>query len=497
MKRVAILLLVLAFSFSVRAQLSKPYLVADFSEDEMGMMLDLCRQGGFEYLVHRSPFATFGHYEWNKDYFPKGSASVARMSQMAEQAGVYFGLLVQTDLVSTNDAFFDPKYFKQLRREGRVELFDKVTANDRDIALRGNEILQNPSSLNLILIEDELISYGTMEFAGDLVLLHHCTRGAYGTKKAAHKVSAVAYKLWDSPDRCVAPDGELLKTTQRLYAEKLDAAGVSFVIQKGDLGQEVLDETIRVRQVERWESDGVQNGSLGWFVIRATDQKKLGTSMEDLEWMLAKAACFDAGYGLLVDSKTIKEHGMLGMMLEKANQWRHLQESGAFSKPLKQMMRDPYLDWHLQQQGDTLCVLYPVNFSRRFPCNFTKEEGGVLTAERWQWNSELEGRFGLRIQVDGKTEVSNVMVNTEKGLVLFPCTIRPGQRLIYDFEDVAYVVDNKYNVLDEVTVEGISVLPEGSSEVYLICESDPNKSRPEVTVRYLTHERPETLDPYK
>ena len=99
--------------------------------------------------------------------------------------------------------------------------------------------------------------------------------------------------------------------------------------------------------------------------------------------------------------------------------------------------------------------------------------------------------------MEGKTDVANVMVNTEEGLVLFPCTIRPGQRLIYDFEDVAYVVDNKYNILKEVAVEGLSMLPEGSSEVYLICESDPGKSRPEVTVRYITHERPVTLDPHK
>lgn len=497
MKRFSLLLIVLAIVGMVGAQSPKPYLVADFTENELGPMLDLCHRGGFEYLVHRNPFATYGHYEWNRDFARKGTESVARMIQRAEEEGVHLGLLVQADAISTDDSYFTPKYYSQLRREGQVVLFSALKEDDHNVALRRNEVLKNPSSLNLILIDDELISYGTMEFAGDLVLLHHCSRGMYGTKSAAHKATAEAYKLWDAPDRYVAPDGELLATVRRQLEDRLSAAGVPFVMYKGAAGQEMLDESIRVRQVERWEAEGVQNGSLGWFVIRATDKLKAGTTMEDLEWMLSKAACFDAGYGLLVDPKAMKSHGLLNEMLTKTRQWNELIVDGAFSPSQKERLRDPYLNWHLEPQEDGHYVLYPINISRRYQCNFISEESGLLTSEKWTWNAEEEGRYGLRIMVDGSTEIHDAMVNTEKGLVLFPCVIRPGQQLCYDFTDVARVMDANYNIVKEVTVEGLSELPEGDSEVYFICEYDPSKKRPEVSLRYVTHEKTEEIYPNK
>ena len=69
---------------------------------------------------------------------------------------------------------------------------------------------------------------------------------------------------------------------------------------------------------------------------------------------------------------------------------------------------------------------------------------------------------------------------------MFTCTIKPGQRLVYDSGMVAYVMDANYKKLAEIAVEGLAELPEGTSEVRFYCETEKEGDRPVVTVRYFT-----------
>ncbi len=474
MKRIGFLILFLAFACILRAQSPQPYLVADFSEQDLQTMLDLCHQGGFEWLVVKTPFSTYGHYEWNESFAPDGDLSVRRMVQAAKDQEVTLGLMIQEDAISLNDTYFTPKNFNLYQRSEQLKLFDEMNAEDVDIALYRNEALKSLTSLNLLQIDDEIVSIGTMEFAGDLVLLHRCTRGLYGTQRTHHGVNAKVYRIWDSPDRFVIPDGELREAVRQQLAERLEAGNVSLVLLKGAPGQEILDKSIRVRQVERWTEEGVANHNLGWFMIHASDKKRTATSIEDLEWMLSKASAYNASYGMLLDPNALKNLGTIPDMLTLMKQWNQLTRSEAFTASQKAMMKDPYLDWHLEQQGDSLFMLYSMNFSRRYQCAFQEVDTGFLKSEQWVWNVEEEGRFGLRMNVEGKVNVTNPMINTTKGLVMFPCTLEPGQQWVYDFGDYAYVMDANYNKLKTVSVEGLSELTQGDNEVTFFCEVDPS-----------------------
>ena len=161
-------------------------------------------------------------------------------------------------------------------------------------------------------------------------------------------------------------------------------------------------------------------------------------------------------------------------------------------------MKDPYLDWHLESQGDSLFMLYPMNCSRRYQCVFQEVDTGFLRSEQWVWNVEEESRFGLCLSLDGEVEIVNPMINTNKGLVMFPCTLETGQQLVYDFGDYAYVMDVNYNKLKTVPVEGLPELAQGDNEVTFFCEVDPSaEQRPVVKLRYITREQPFVIYPHK
>lgn len=498
MKRIGILTLLLSLAFGLRAQTTQPYIVADFAEADLPTMLGLCRQGGFETLVVRNPFATLGHYEWDATFAPEGDKSVRRMVEAAAAEGVTLGVMIQEEVISRNDAFFTPKYYQQFQHSEPLVLFDELSAEDVDIPLRRNDLFRTVSAMNLLLIDDEIVSFGTMEIAGDLVLLHHCTRGLYGTKKTVHGLNAKVYRIWDTPERNVIPDGELRQRVRQQLADRLAAGNVSLTLVKDAPGQEFLDKSLRVRKVESWVDEGVANNSLGWCMVYPSDKKRPATTMSDLEWVLSKAAAFNASYGLLVDLKTMNAHGMVSEMLETMRQWNLLMKHNAFKPLQKEAMKDPYLDWHLDRETDSLFQLYPWNYSRRYQCHLQRIDTGLVQSETWTWNTEVEGRFGLLLQVDGATEVVNPMVNTSRGLVMFPCTVRPNQLLEYHFEDSAYVRDANQHLLASIPIEGLPELEQGDNEVSLLCEMDSlAEQMPVVTLRYITRETPFVVRPQK
>lgn len=498
MKRIGLLIVALALVCGMRAQVPQPYLVVDFEEKDLPAMLDICHQGGFEALVVKTPFSSFGHYEWNSTFAPEGNKSVRRMVKAALDEGVTLGLLVEENVVSVNDGFFSPKYYSQYQHSEPYVLFDELAVEDEDIALRRKGTFKSLSALNLLLIDEELISFGAMEVAGDLVLLHHCTRGLYGTRRAAHDEKAPVYRLGETPDGFLIPEGELRKTVRQQLTNRLTASDVSLVIYKGAPGQEPIEESIRALRVEQWENEGIENNSLGWFVIHAGDKKRAATTMEDLEWVLSKATAYHTSYGLVLDATAIKKHGSLSDQLDLMKQWNMLNRLDLLSTSQKEEVKDPYLDWHLEQQGDSLLLLYPLNFSRRYQGNLQETEDGLLQSENWVWKAEQEGRFGLRLQVDGEVPIVNPMVSTSRGLAMFVCTIKPGQRLVYDFGDTAILMDFNANKIKEVYIEGLPELAEGDNEVTFFCEVESKSEQlPIVRLRYLTREQPFEIYPHK
>ena len=219
---------------------------------------------------------------------------------------------------------------------------------------------------------------------------------------------------------------------------------------------------------------------IGNFQIRLADKNRKATSMEELEWFLSKAAAFDAGFGLDFSVETMRKHGLTNIMLTTIRTWETLRLSHAFNDKTKEALKDPYCDWHIKRDEDSTFLLYPQHNSRRYFCN--------LTDDNWEWNSPYTSRFALCITVEGKGSISNPVLMTPNGTLSFPCSIRAGQYLIYDFEGNACITDFNYNKITDVTAEGESVLNEGTSVVSFNCEvKTEERKKPDVTIRYYTH----------
>ena len=412
-----------------------------------------------------------------------------------------------------------------------MELQSALDDHQTVFAVYHSELLETPSSINVLQIEDELIVYRTTESSVSFHILYQCTRGAFGTKAALHPKNAPVYKLWDTPDRTLLPDLELQNPMAFSEAKKLAEIDVPLLIfndlksygynGQGDMAigrfldtmhkynpdkllqadlltpmswrylsrvneNQLWNESMRTKIVETLtEKQAFYRRSqmpwmIGNFQVLLADKNRKATTLEEMEWLLSKAAAFEGGFGLVFGAETMKKHGLTDELLNTIANWELLRLSDAFSEAQKEAFKDPYGNWHLEK-GDSTYLLYSQHISRRYFCNFKEDS--------WQWNSPFKSRFALRIMVEGKGSISDLKFRTPNGILYLPCTLKAGQCLVYDFDGNAFVTDLNYNKLQEVEAQGVSFLDEGVSEVSFTCEvkADDNKI-PEVTVRFMTRD---------
>ena len=464
------------------------------------------------------------------DYNPKETVF---LKEKCRQAGLDLGLPVLANRVPTNSKHVSPKPSKHLLKQGVLELQSALDDNQTVFAVYRSELLEKPSSINVLQIEDELVVYRTTEASVSFHILYHCTRGAFGTKATAHPKNAPVYKLWESPDRTLLPDLELQNQMAQSEAKKWAKTDFQVLIfndlksygynEHGDEAirhfldtmhkynpekllqadlltpaswpylsrvneNQLWNESMRTKIIETLSErqDFYRKNLIPWmignFQILLADKNRKATTLEELEWFLSKAAAFDAGFGLDFSAENMRKHGLTDEMLNTVNLWESLRLNNAFTEVQKEEFKDPYGNWHLEKADDSIYLLYNQHISRRYFCNFSDDH--------WEWNSPYASPFALRIAVEGKGSISNPVFNTPNGELFFPCTLNAGQYLILDFDGAAYITDLNFNKIKEFEIQGIPFLDEGVSEVSFTCTAKPQEEKmPYLTVRFATRDK--------
>ncbi len=455
----------------------------------------------------------------------------AYLREKARQAGLDLGITVLANRIPTSSKLVGPKPSKHLLKQGLLQLQLPIDDKQTEFAVHHSELFDIPATINVLQIDDELVTYRSVEKVGEIHLFYHCVRGAFGTRRVAHGKNAVVYKLWDTPERTLLPDLETQDQMAQSEAKKLAKTDYDILIfndlksyaynEHGDMAighfldtmhkynpnkllqadlvtpaswpylsrvneSQFWNESMRTKMVETLieKQEFYRKTQIPWmignFKIHLSDRNRKATTMEELEWFLSKAAAFDAGFGLDFSAETLHKHGLSQIMLNTIRTWESLRLSHAFSDKMKEALKDPYSDWHIKKTEDSTFLLYPQHNSRRYFCN--------LSDDHWEWNSPYASRFALCITVEGKGSINNPVIQTPSGTLYFPCSIRAGQYLIYDFEGSACITDFDYNKVANVAPQGDAVLSEGVSEVSFTCEVRmEDRKKPDVTLRYYTH----------
>jgi len=218
-------------------------------------------------------------------------------------------------------------------------------------------------------------------------------------------------------------------------------------------------------------------GMLGWFRMGPE------TSVEDIEWMLARSAAFDAGYGFVTSFEALEENGRTEEILGLLARWEQARMAGVFTLDQKRRMEDVANEFHLEEDGDGGWTLTQIHVARlqvdggerqpgepRFQVGSFENPGPpqpvgfILTA--------VEGTVSeIRLEVDGAVEST------------VPGGLQAGEALVYEGGSLATVYSPFWQVLRTVPVDsaalqvgsgryslGVDARVEGGGEAHLKVE---------------------------
>lgn len=522
------------------------YLIGEFGVDNIDKMIAYAKQGGFGYLYHPEPFDTWGHFELRKEQFPDGDASLKECIEKAEAEGIRVGLHTLTNFTKTNDSYVTPVPDRRLKAMVPVELVKAVGEDDTEIVIDRLAGFAYAATLNSFRIGDELIRYGEQEKRDDgSVVLKECTRGAFGTAKSAHEAGSSVHRLIDYPYETLFPDIELQDAFSDRIAELFNKTGLKQISFDGQEGCEwtgegeyavnrfamrcytgfdhlVLNDASRLHHFlwhmntrmnwgEPWGEEmrtGQVEGRmrnqeffhknlfpamLGWFLIRKANRRFEASTLMDIEWALSEAAGFDAGFSMTAAQNTLDSIGTADEILEAIKNWELLRYEDCFSAELKEQLKKPETEWHLEKLDETHFNLYPMAISKPFVCDLLEMQPGQPGGSDWSFDNPFEEQpLTFRMKVEGNGYVDNIRFYTKKGMVKFDASVKGGQYLIFDGQE-AYVTDRNFNRLEKAGVSGSCLVGKGISPLSFGC-SFGGEEGPEVKVRVITKSEPHLIE---
>lgn len=524
----------------------RSYLISDFREQDFDFILDKAEKAGFTYVYQSGPFNDWGHFNWSTSVSATGDDGIKAMVEKAAKRGIKMGVHTLSNFTTTNDAYVTPTPSPHLLKQGELAMKSAIDDKQTEIRISRSTLFDTPLTLNGLMIDSELITYGTVEEDGtDGMLLKGCKRGAFGTTAAAHAQDTPLYKLWDYPYRTFFPDLELQDSYTARLIEMFNNTGLGQISFDGlegcsYTGQDEYAPTRFVEQFYRGVRHNVLNDAsrlnhytwhihsrmnwgepwgeamrtgqvenriknqnyfrrnlfprmLGWFLIRLADHNFECSTLEDLEWALAEAAGFDAGYAMTINTGTLRRHGRIDELLEAIRNWDMLRERKCFTPEQMERLKDPSTEWHLEKTTDNnTFALYPLSITKHFRCSLGEMQPGQPGGADWSVSSPYAGAYALRLKVEGNGAIQNPQFMTPQGTVSFPCTVEAGQYLLYSFDGKASITDVNFNLIGEVTPQGKAVLGQGDTHVAFSCECNGG-SAPDVLVRFITRGEPETV----
>ncbi len=510
----------------VSSQANGSYLIVDFGEETIDRAVEMTRRAGLRYLYHSSPFETWGHFRLKPDLFPHGWEGLRRCVQRAKEAGVRVGFHTLSNFITPNDPYVTPRPDPRLARIGTSTLVGEVDATRKELTVVAPDFFRKGTAMNTVVIGEELVRYASVSEGPPWRLLE-CQRGAWGTVASAHRGGEVVAKLMDHGYNVFLTDPDLTQEVARNLARLCNEAGTLQISLDGlegawstGLGQygralftttwygQLLPElrgTIndasnpghfnwhvytRMNWGEPWYAGFRESQTLyrfknqlhfernlmphmlGWFALRAD------TSFEDAEWLLARAAGFDAGFTLAtslastaqlaadpLSAEAARQFGAAPAILEAVKQWETARMSAAFPASTKALLRDNSREFHLEPAGAGRWTLWEI-YVNHLALDLAKGETIEAVIENRSETSEVE----WILRSAGKQPVRGVALDFDGRSVLKMDgnTLASGASLRYGGGGQATLCDASWRRQGEVGVDADAArLAPGSRRITL------------------------------
>ncbi len=519
-------------------------MIADFSEDTMDEMLESVRRANLAGLYHGDPFKSWGHYEPHPRHFPNGVRGLKECVEKAKALNLRVGVHTLTNFIHPTDPYASPAPDHRLAKTGVSLLTRPITADEKEIPVASPEYFDNDDAnwMRTVVIGQELIRYRAVS-ENEPWLLLDCRRGSFRTKAAAHDQGAEVGKLLDHPYKVFFPNLELQREIAVNLATLFNETGLNqmdFDGHEGALasgqGSYAIDlfakdfydnldhvvfngtslmshyywhintycnwgepwyggfrESMQQYRIDNQEylSRNFLPNMLGWYLLTET------THVSDMEWMLARAAGYNAGFALATSIAALRKNPNAAIILDAIREWEAARMGGAFSEEQRDQMKDGRNEFHLEKAAEGAWNLYPFHASEEFIHQQTLLQPGEPTASTWEVENTGEAQeMQVKLSVDGEEGaiVNPTFEVDDFATWTIPVTLQAGQTLLCEGLATARIFDEKGNQTAVAEADDPPPhLAPGIGEIAFDCTFE-GTSPPRVTVTFKFMGAPELVE---
>lgn len=393
------------------------YVFATVSEANVDAWVALARKAGLAQIHLIGWEQSLGTYEPRQDLYPHGLEGLKDVVARIHAAGLKAGMHTLTGGISRSDPFVTPVPDSRLAKDGRFTLAVDVSDGNETIP-----ITEPPGDLeiswqysgrsNVIQIDNELIQYAGLcqvqpySFTG-------CTRGAFGTRKAAHTKDATVHHLF-AIYGTFQPDEEstLVDEVAERIARVFNACRFDMIYQDGAEGMpggpygwarmreavfsrlqgRVLVEAsewgylswsyhsrlgaydypnwglkrfvdIHCRDSEAYQASSLLAAQLGWWAILGSNEDHPAEFPDELEYLCVKALAYDMPMSFQgIDVGTQPWNARQDEYLDMIGRYERLRLGRAVPDTMRTKLRSPREEFRLQSTGDGGWQFSPTNY---------------------------------------------------------------------------------------------------------------------------------------
>ncbi|MGM9802611.1 MAG: hypothetical protein ACI308_00380 [Muribaculaceae bacterium] len=485
-------------------------------------------------LIHIGDiFKSWGHFDLHTKRFPGGAAEIKQFTDKARARGIKIGVHTLTMFTSTHDPYVSPQASDSLAISGSAKLTKAVSATDKEIEISSPEFFTYLGETHSAKIGGEIVQYRAISKTAPYRLLD-CTRGQFGTTPAAHAAGERIDKLVNNCYSGFFPNYE----TQYTFAERLsgvcNATGIGLMDFDGYYGgsptghgclgsaefakswYEGLNDkgvincgssvynfywhiytfmnwgepwysNLRQSQVryrlenQRYFERNLMPGMLGWFKLEQTYRP------EDIEWIQARSAAFDAGYLLRVD-ESIERNGFKSQLFEAIRSWQQVRKGNYLNAEQREAMKNPNNEFHLTRIAPTQWTLQQVLLKGDNRHKFRSVQTGEPLLSRYTFNNpynEQPVQFYAYIEKgdDADATISNVVIQVEGAAdIVIPMEMKAGNKICCDGKTVR-VCNGTWQTIQSFPVPETAIWSSGNNNITIAADFSSEKA-PAVNVEF-------------
>ena len=495
----------------------RPYIISNFGESTVDMMLDFTEKVGFYSLYQSHPFDNWGHFDLIPSLFPNGRQGMKACVDKARKRNIMMGVHTLTNFITTNDPFVSPVPHPGLASYAGTIITADLGKADTEIPIEDSTFYHKLTTLQTVRIGDELIRFSGISKEPPFKLLN-CKRGAFGTIPGPHTKGDSIARLIDHPYKTFYPNMDLQNEMIDNLVDFFNETGVSHLDFDGHEGAystgygDASKDYFALRFLEGvdhmvvngtsqsshfyWHLNTYMNWGEPWYggmresqnEIRFNNQATLernyqpnmlgwfwfqaGTTLEEMEWMLARAAGWNAGYALVVNPVAIGGNPYTQEVIEAIRTWEEAKHRDLFNESQKSLLKAGEYDFSLYKINENEFHLQHYKKLKFEHENLVLQPGQPHYSE-WEFrsNSEEQDLF-FQLQASGEEgEIEEILLELDGSLSMaFPVSLKASYSCISDGVGNLLIYDAKGSLKKKLEVDWEALrLAKGSHTLRVSC----------------------------